>query len=280
VKGKVCIVTGASAGIGLVTARELAKKGATVVAVARDPERGAAAVRRIQRESGSESVSLELADMASQKQIRSLAEKLLDEQPRIDVLVNNAGAIQGDRTMTEDGLETTFAVNHLGYFLLTTLLLDRLRASAPARIVNVASEAHRGQSLDFDDLQGERSYSAFGAYGRSKLANILFTLELAKRLEGSGVTANSLHPGVVATQFGQSGHWFMRIGTRIARPFFIGADKGARTSVFLASSPDVEGVSGLYFKDAKPAQPSRQARDADAAQRLWAVSEELVARSA
>lgn len=276
-RNKTCVVTGASSGIGLETAVALAKAGARVVIVTRDAAKGKAARAEIVRRSGNDAVTFFTADFGSQKAIRKLAAELDAQLPRIDVLVNNAGAINGERKLTPEGIETTFGVNHLGYFLLTGLLLDKLKASAPSRIVNVASEAHRGASMNFDDLGGEKSYSSWNAYCQSKLANILFTRELARRLEGSGVTANCLHPGVVATGFGRSGGALMRLAVRVIRPFIITAEKGARTAIFLASSPEVEGVSGKYFDKCKAVTPSAAAEDDAAARRLWELSEQLTA---
>jgi NAD(P)-dependent dehydrogenase (short-subunit alcohol dehydrogenase family) len=279
-RGRVCVVTGASSGIGKVTVRELARQGATVIAVARDAGRGEAALGEVRAEIPAADVSLALCDFASQRAVRRLGAELLERCPALHVLVNNAGAILGSHSLTEDGIEATFAVNHLGYFLLTELLLDRLRASVPARVVVVASEAHRRGHLDFDDLSSKNGYSSLGAYGASKLANIAFTRELARRLQGSGVTANCVHPGVVATNFGASGNALVRWGVKLARPFFRTEAEGADTVIWLASSPDIEGVSGKYFVDRREKRPSREASDDEVARRLWAASERLVAASA
>jgi NAD(P)-dependent dehydrogenase (short-subunit alcohol dehydrogenase family) len=222
-------------------------------------------------------VVFDLADLAS---VRRGAAEILDQAPRIDVLVNNAGLVLTERAETVDGYEATFAINHLGPFLLTNLLLERIAASAPSRVVHVASTAHNAarKGIPFDDLQSARHYRGMRVYGQSKLANILFTLELARRFRGRGVTANSLHPGTVRTGYGGDGdaRGLLGFGIKIASPFFLSAAKGARTSVYLASSPEVEGVSGEYFVKCKPRQPRRWAQDADAAQRLWQVSEQLV----
>ncbi len=278
-KGKVCIVTGATSGIGRVTALELAKMGATVVAVARDPAKGRSLLDEL-RGAGSGDAHLLLCDFSAQTAVRQLASDFKAKFDRLDVLVNNAGAILGERRVTADGLEATFATNHLGYFLLTHLLLDVLKASAPARVVSVASEAHRNARLDWDDLQYvRRPYSATGAYGASKLANIAWSAELARRLAGTRVTSNSLHPGVVATNFGQSGSPLVRMGVKLIRPFLIDAVKGADTSTYLASSLEVTEVSGKYFIKRKPAQPNRQAGDPETGKRLWEISEKLVATS-
>ena len=279
-KGKVCIVTGATSGIGRVTALELAKMGATVVAVARDPAKGRALLDEMRNAAGAEAHLL-LCDFSAQTAIRQLAADFKAKFDRLDVLVNNAGAVLGERRVTADGLETTFATNHLGYFLLTNLLLDVLKASAPARIVSVASEAHRNARLDWDDLQyARRPYSSTGAYGASKLANIAWSAELARRLAGTGVSSNALHPGVVATNFGQSGSTLVRVGVKLIRPFLIDAIKGADTSIYLAASSEVTEVTGKYFIKRKPAVPNRQASDPETGRRLWDISERLVAASA
>lgn len=272
---KVCLVTGANAGLGKITARELAKMGATVVMVARSKARGEAALAEVQQSSGSSDVHLMLADLSSQASIRELAKTFKASYDQLHVLVNNAGAYFNDRQVSADGLEMTFALNHLGYFLLTDLLLDMLKASAPARIVNVSSNAHMNGRINFDDLQAEQKYRSFAAYSHSKLANVLFTYELARRLEGSGVTANTLHPGAVATHFGQ-GKGLMGWVVKLFRPFFLTPEQGAETQIYLASSPEVEGVSGRYFVKKKAAKSSKISYDTAVAQRLWQVSEELV----
>ncbi|HEU4412674.1 MAG TPA: SDR family oxidoreductase [Polyangiaceae bacterium] len=274
-KGQTCVVTGASGGIGRETARALASRGARVVLVCRDRAKGEAT--RAELGAGGGEVDLELCDLSSQASIRELAGRLERAHARIDVLVNNAGLIIPKRTTTADGLEATFALNHLGYFLLTTRLLDLLRASAPARIVNVSSEAHRRAALDFDDLQSERSYGAVDAYCRSKLANVYFTYELAERLRGSGVTANCLHPGVVASGFGRHEPGLLRVLATVARPFLIDEAKGAKTSVYLASSPEVEGVTGKYFVREREKRSSPASYDVGARKRLWEASEALTA---
>jgi NAD(P)-dependent dehydrogenase (short-subunit alcohol dehydrogenase family) len=250
--GKVCMVTGANAGIGKVTALELAKRGATVIMVSRSHTRGEEARQEIVAQSGNNAVELLVADLSSQASIRQLADQFKQNYIRLDVLINNAGAIFYQREETEDGLERTFAVNHIAYFLLTYLLLDLLKASAPARIINVSSDAHRMSKLDFDDLQSECSFSAFGAYGQSKLANILFTAELARRLEGSGVTANTVHPGFVQTNFGRSQTGIVATLFRVLnRLFAVSSEKGAETSVYLATAPEVEGVTGKWMGRAR-----------------------------
>ena len=274
-KGKTCLVTGANSGIGKYTSIGLAELGANVVMVCRDSERGRAARDEIILATGNEAIDLLIADLSLSKSIHQLADTVLSRYERLDVLVNNAGAYIGRRTLTPEGLETTFALNHLGYFLLTNLVLDLLKSSAPARIVNVASSAHQRSRIDFDDLMGERSYAAFRAYGQSKLANIMFTYELARKLEGTGVTVNCLHPGVVATNFAQRdggmvGFLVKTFSFLLRRPA-----KGAETAVYLASSADVDGVSGRYFIDKKEVRSSAVSYDESAARRLWQVSEEL-----
>jgi NAD(P)-dependent dehydrogenase (short-subunit alcohol dehydrogenase family) len=278
--GKICLVTGASSGIGRATALELARRGARVIAVCRDPERGQAAATDIVQRSGNSDVTLLLADLSSQAAIRRLAAEIQERFTALHVLVNNAGLIVGDRQVTEDGIEYTFALNHLAYFLLTDLLLDRLKASAPARIVNVASQIAVYGTLDFDDLQGEQSYGSWRAYAQSKLANIFFTFELARRLEGTGVTANCLHPGAIGSNFGASGPPLLRFLTRLGKPFLTSNERGAETSVYVASSPEVEGVTGKYFVRKKTARTSRKWHDPAVAKKLWEASEGLVQRPA
>jgi NAD(P)-dependent dehydrogenase (short-subunit alcohol dehydrogenase family) len=278
--GKTVLITGGSSGLGKETAVGLASMGARVVITARDPERGEAARIDIARRSGNEHVEVLLADMASLAAIHALAAGYNAGHERLDVLINNAGAYHTHRTTTGDGFETTFGVNHLGYVLLTRLLLERLKASAPARIVNVSSRAHEGQTMDFDDLQSERGYKGMRTYGRSKLANLLFTYELARRLEGTGVTANALHPGVVATGFGKNNAGLTRTLFSIlhvaGRPWIITPAEGAATSIYLASSPDVEGVSGRYFARSRERASSAASHDIEAARRLWDVSEAML----
>ena len=274
-RGKVCLVTGANSGIGRVTALGLAERGAAVVLVCRDEESNAAVLDEIER-CGSGTATLLTADLSSQRQVRAAAAAFRERFDRLDVLINNAGvAGWSTRLVTEDGLEATFAVNHLAPFLLTSLLLDRLKASAPARVITVSSAVHRNYAIHFDDLQGERRYSGFGAYSRSKLANILFTRELSRRLEGTGVTANCLHPGVVATGIFRNVPWWLRIVFR--RPLILSPEKGADTLLWLATAPDIAEVSGGYFVRRKSRRPSRAARDPAAARRLWEASEALTA---
>jgi NAD(P)-dependent dehydrogenase (short-subunit alcohol dehydrogenase family) len=282
--GKTVIITGGNSGIGKAAAVELARAGARVVITARSEERGSAAVADIAGASGSDAVELSLFDLADLASVRTGAADLLDRCPRIDVLLNNAGLILSERTLSTDGYEATFAINHLGPFLLTDLLRQRLIDSAPSRIVTVASTAHNfaRRGMVFDDLMSERSYRQMEVYGRSKLANILFTNELARQLAGTGVTANSLHPGAVATGYGRDGDTtgFLAWGVKIYAPFSLTPAKGARTSVYLCSSPEVEAVTGRYFVKCKQKLPSANARDEAAATRLWSVSEQLVDEAA
>lgn len=278
-KGKVVLVTGATDGIGKITALELARMGATVVVAGRNPEKGAQVVKEIIADTGNNNVELMVADLSSMAEVKQLADTFKRKYDRLDVLVNNAGALFIQRKVTVDGYEMTFALNHLNYFLLTHLLLDVLKASAPARIVNVSSDAHYSGTLDFDDLQHEKSYSRLGVYSDSKLANVVFTFELARRLEGTGVTANVLHPGFVATRFGYNNGWLARlVMTPVHKLFALSPEKGAETSVYLASSPEVEGVSGQYFENSKPKRAKRVAYDQTAWTRLWEESEKLVAQ--
>jgi NAD(P)-dependent dehydrogenase (short-subunit alcohol dehydrogenase family) len=274
--GKIVLITGATQGIGKATAVGLAKLGATVVMVGRDKARSEEALADVKAASGSQSVELLLADLGSMTEVRRLAAAFLARHDRLHVLINNAGAIHQTRKLSPDGLEMTFAVNHVAYFLLTELLLPALKKSAPARVINVASEAHRGMSLDFDDLMLSKGYRPFLAYGRSKLANILYSYELSRRLQGTGVTANSLHPGVIASGFGKNDPGFFRFLVKLGAPLLASPEKGARTSVYLASSPQVEGVTGKYFKSSKENKSSRQSRDEAAQKRLWDFTERLV----
>ena len=276
--GRTCLVTGATSGIGKAIAAGLARQGADLVLVARDPARGEAAVAELQAATGSPRVELLLADLASQASIRQAAEAYRRGHDRLDVLVNNAGGYWATRHVTPDGLEWTFAVNHLAYFLLTSLLLDLLRASAPARVVNVTSSAQAFGDIRLDDLQFERRYQGQAAYNQSKLANVLFTYELARRLEGSGVTVNCGVPGVTRTNFGrEDSGTVMRLLTPLGRPFMRSPEQGADTFVYLASSPAVEGVTGGYFARRRPRRSSKRSYDRELAGRLWRVSEELTA---
>ena len=280
--GKTVLVTGGTGGIGRATARALAGRGARVVIVARTEDKGQAAVGEIRASlPAGAAVELLVADLSSQGQVRRAAALFRSRFDRLDVLVNNAGVLAAGRHPTEDGLEETFAVNHLAYFLLTRELLDMLKGSAPARVVNVASEAHRGARVQWDDLQfGANPYSSWRAYAQSKLANVLFTYELARRLEGSGVTANALHPGVVGTGFGQTHGGATALLARMARPFMATPEEGAKTSVHLAASPEVDGVSGRYFTRSKALASSELSYCEASQKKLWAISEELTRANA
>jgi NAD(P)-dependent dehydrogenase (short-subunit alcohol dehydrogenase family) len=278
--GKTVVVTGANSGVGKATAVALAAAGARTVITARSEQRGIEALSDIRAASGSDQVELVVFDLADLASIREGAAHILDRCPRIDVLVNNAGLVLSRRSETRDGFESTFGINHLGPFYLTQLLTDRLIASAPARVVNVASTAHRSarRGLDFEDLQSQRHYAGMQAYSRSKLANILFTNELARRLSGTGVTANSVHPGTVASGFARDddASGFLAFGIKVIKPFILTPEKGARTSLYVASSSALEGLSGQYFVKCRPKAPSAAARDSTAAALLWSVSEQLV----
>ncbi len=274
-QGKTALITGATSGIGLVTARELARQGARVVLVGRNPAKTDAVVAKLRSDSGNPNVEAILADLSSQQQVRELAGQFQQRHARLDVLINNAGGIWLKRTLTPDGLEMTFAVNHLAYFLLTQLLLDTLRATPDARIVNVSSAAHRKAALDLSDLMGERSYGGWQQYCRTKLMNLLFTYELARRLAGTRVTVNALHPGWVFTGFGGSNGWKGWLLQAAARVFAIGKEEGARTVLYLASAPEVAGVSGKYYVQEKEAPSSAASMDVENAKRLWQRSVEL-----
>ena len=279
-KDKICMVTGATLGIGKVTARSLAQKGANVIVVSRSAEKCAATVEALKQETGNPAVGFIDADLSSQKEIHGLAERFKERYQNLHVLVNNAGALFMDRQESVDGIEMTFALNHLGHFLLTDLLLDALRSSTPARIVNVGASAHRfARGVNFGDLQATVGYSGWGAYAHSKLCNLLFTYELARRLEGTGVTANALHPGVVATGFGHNNRGLMGTLVRLTNLASLSPERGAETIVYLAASPEVEGVTGKYFVNKKQVQSTPASYDKANAVRLWQASEAMVGRS-
>ena len=275
--GKVVVITGGTSGIGQVAAVALAGQGARIILIARDRSRAAEALAEINRAGPALAHRWVCADLASIAETRKVAAEITAREPRIDVLINNAGALFNRRRLSPDGLEMTFAVNHVAYFVLTEGLKQALISSGSARVVNTASGAHRGATLDFEDLQSERSYSGFQVYGRSKLCNILYTRELARRLAGSGVTANCLHPGFVATRFGAKSGGVLGALMPVAKLGAISPKKGAETIVYLASSPDVGSASGLYFYQCRPDTPSPSAQDDAAAARLWAESERLAA---
>ena len=282
--GKVVMVTGATNGIGQAAALELATMGATVVLIGRNSQKLAQTVSDIKRDSGHDNVHSFRADLSVMDEIRTLAATFKQQFDRLDVLLNNAGVILSQRQLSQDGYELTFATNHLNYFLLTHLLLDVLKASAPARIVNVSSDAHRSAAIfDFDNLDGSNAYGmgGFRAYGQSKLANVLFTRELARRLAGSGVTANAVHPGTINTGFGKNNGGMMGLVMRVIGPLLLKSpEEGAKTLVYLASSPEVDGVTGEYFTDCNSVAPSVAAQDDDSAKRLWAISAEMTGLAA
>lgn len=277
---KTILVTGATSGIGRVTAATLADMGATVYCAGRDPQRTQSTVTEIQNQSGNPQVFGLLADLASFQQIHALAGEIHQRTARLDVLVNNAGAIFLSRKLSQDGIELTFALNHLAYFLLTNLLLDLLKTTASeageARIINVASAAHKGAHMHFDDLQFEHGYAGMRAYSQSKLANVLFTYELARRLSGSAVTANALHPGFVGSRFATNNGLLAKIGMTLARIIAISPEEGAQTSIYLASSPEVKGVSGKYFVKSQPVRSDPASYNEDTARRLWEISAKMV----
>jgi NAD(P)-dependent dehydrogenase (short-subunit alcohol dehydrogenase family) len=274
-KDKVVVVTGATSGIGEVAADRLAQKGARIVFVARDRERGEAARKHFRAIAGQSDHTVHYADLTRLAEQKRVAKEIADSEPQIDVLINNAGAMFGSRQFTEDGLEKTFALNHMSYFTVTNILLDRLKATPGARIVSTASGAHVGNKLNFDDLQSEKSYSPFAVYGRSKLMNILFTRELARRLAGTGVTANCLHPGFVGTRFGDESGGLMSWVIKLGKNFALTPEQGAETIIYLASSDDVAGKSGGYYDKKKLTAPSRAAQSDADAKRLWDVSAKI-----
>ena len=273
--GKVCLVTGATDGIGKVSARVLAEKGAKVIIVGRNPEKSATVLAELKSSSGNENIDLLMADLAVMQEVRDLAEQVISHYDRLDVLLNNAGGYFAKHELTSDGLERTFALNHMSYFLLTNKLMELLKSSAPARIVNVSSGAHYGVDMDFENLNGEQEYKAWKAYQKSKLANVLFTYELLKKVPAD-ITVNCLHPGFVATNFGHNiGGFFgpvLKIAQRISA---IDPEEGAKTSIFLCSAPEVKGVSGKYFYKCQPKTSSRESRNMDTGKRLWQISSDI-----
>ena len=275
-RDNVCVVTGATSGIGLVTARVFAQQGAVVGIVGRDPARGAAAIDHLVQTTGNAQVHLFLADLSSQAEVHRLAAEIQARYARLDVLVNNAGALFARRQLSADGIEMTWALNHLAYMLLTQRLLDMLRASAPARIVNVASTAHQTGRIDFADVQGTQRYSGWRAYCQSKLANVMFTYTLAARLQGLQVTANVLHPGFVATRFAHNNRGLFARLIRLAQVAALSPEQGAETMVYLATAPEVAEVSGQYFVKKRAVRSSEASYDTAAAERLWRLSAEMV----
>jgi NAD(P)-dependent dehydrogenase (short-subunit alcohol dehydrogenase family) len=274
--GKVCIVTGANSGVGRATATRLAKSGATVVMVCRDRGRGEAAVREVRLQTGvSSAVELMLADLSSMDSVRQLADTFKQSFNKLHVLDNNAGVILSECTPTIDGFESTFAINHLSHFLLTNLLMDVLKTSAPSRVISVTSDAHFGGHIDFESLRCGRPYRATRAYSQSKLAQVLFTYELAKRTAGTGVTSNCVHPGAVRTNWGDSGGTVFRFIMKIARPFLLSPERGANGPVYLASSPSVHDLTGRYYSGTQEAKSSEESHDEGTAKRLWEVSSQM-----
>ena len=273
--GKVCLVTGATDGIGKVSARVLAEKGAKVIIVGRNPEKSATVLAELKSSSGNENIDLLMADLAVMQEVRDLAEQVISHYDRLDILLNNAGGYFAKHELTSDGLERTFALNHMSYFLLTNKLMELLKSSAPARIVNVSSDAHYGVDMEFENLNGEQEYKAWKAYQKSKLANVLFTYELLKKVPAD-ITVNCLHPGFVATNFGHNiGGFFgpvLKIAQRISA---IDPEEGAKTSIFLCSAPEVKGVSGKYFYKCQPKTSSRESRNMDTGKRLWQISSDI-----
>jgi NAD(P)-dependent dehydrogenase (short-subunit alcohol dehydrogenase family) len=270
---KTVVITGATSGIGEAAALELARRGARIVLVARDATRAEATLVKLRAANPAVDPVAHMADLSRLAEMKRVAKEIASEEPEIDVLINNAGAMFSSRGETEDGLEKTFALNHMAYFVVTELLLANLKRTKGARIVSTASDAHMGAKLDFDDLQSRRRYSGFAVYGKSKLCNILFNRELARRLEGSGVTANCLHPGFVATRFGDESGGIAQVAIRIVKPVgAIAPREGAKTVVYLALSPEVEGRSGGYYYKEKLSTPSRAAQNDDDARRLWEIS--------
>jgi NAD(P)-dependent dehydrogenase (short-subunit alcohol dehydrogenase family) len=274
-QGKTVVITGATSGIGEVAACQLAAAGARVVLIARDRARGAQTLQRLESIAPGRNHVAHYANLSRLAEMKRVAETIAATEPQIDVLMNNAGAVFATRQVTGDAIELTFATNHIAYFVLTYLLLERVKATPGARIVCTASDAHKRAKVDFDDLTFEKSYSGFAMYGRSKLMNILFTRELARRLQGTGVTANCLHPGFVNTRFGEGSGGLVSLALRGAKKFALTPEEGAKTLVYLASSPEVAGVSGQYFHDCKAVAPSEEAQNDTDAKRLWDVSAQL-----
>ncbi len=273
-KGKTVVITGATSGIGEVAADRLAAKGARIVFIARDRARGEETLKHLKAIAPDAEHAAYYADLSRISEMKRIGAAIAADEPSIDVLINNAGAAFLHRSITEDGLEKTFALNHMSYFVLTELLRSRMKAGG--RIVSTSSAAHRGPRLDFDNLQSEKRFSGMGAYGRSKLCNILFTRELARQLEGSGITANCLHPGFVATRFGNDNGGFFAMAFGLAKNFALSPEQGAETIIYLASSPSVENVTGLYFHKSKPETPSPAAQNDADAKRLWDLSAKIV----
>ncbi len=273
--GKIVMITGANSGIGKETAKVLAEKGATIILICRNKERGEATLKELKEKTKSNKFELYLADLADPNAIQRVVAQFREKYDKLDVLINNAGVVLSKRIVTPLGYEKTFAVNYLGHFLLTNLLLDLLIESAPSRIINVSSGVHTSANLNFDDINLSSGFRSLRAYANSKLANLLFTYELARRLEGTGVTVNALHPGFVRSNFGRRGRkWYVRILFDIARIFAISVEKGAKTSIYLASSPEVKDVTGKYYYKSKPVKSSKASYDREAQKKLWQLSKE------
>lgn len=274
-KNKLCVITGANSGIGFETAKALAKMGAFIVMVCRNEDKAIAAKNEILQEADGAGIEIVLCDFSIQKEIKKAAVYIKSNYSKIDILINNHGFIASERNETVDGLEETFGVNHIGYFLFTHELMAEIKAAGNARIINVASDAHRAGEFDLDNLQLQKNFSAMKAYANSKLFNILFTNALAERIKDTDVTANSLHPGVVGSNFGRSGNWLIQLFYKIGSMFMISSEKGAETSIYLATSAEVEGVNGAYFKNKKAKAPKKEALNMENAEALWKISEEL-----
>ena len=275
-KNQVCIITGANSGIGKETALSLAKLGATVILLCRNYERGNIALKSIITESNNKNVELMLCDLSSQNSISDFISKFKNKYDSLNVLINNAGILLNKRTISVDGVENTFAINHLGPFILTNSLLDLLKSSSPSRIINVSSSAHYRANFDLDNMQGEKKYSSFEAYCKSKLYNVLFTYELSRILAGSNVTVNCLHPGFIPTNLFANSSFFYKAIVKILSPILIDAKSGSKTSTYLATSKDVENITGKYFVKCKPKQSSKISYDKSASKNLWDISEKLV----
>lgn len=281
-KGKIVIITGGNAGIGLATAKNLAEQGAEVVITSRSDEKGKSGVDEIKKASGSSTVSYELLELSSQKKVRAFAETIGNKYPKIDVLINNAGCFIENKVINEDGIEMQFATNHIGHFLLTNLLLPNLKAAGKARVICLSSMAHKSaKSLQLNDINYEKAdYKGWGSYARSKLSNILFLRELGKRLEGTGISTYSIHPGGVRTHIAEKNvSWYMKLGWIILKPLMISVEEGASTSIYLASSPEVENITGHYWHKCKQIHGSSVSRDMNLAADLWKKSEELVGQT-
>jgi NAD(P)-dependent dehydrogenase (short-subunit alcohol dehydrogenase family) len=274
-RGKTVVITGGTSGIGQVAAEKLAGMGARLVLVARDKQRGESALARLRERGPGIAHGIHYADLSRIPEMKRVAAEIAAAEPKIDVLINNAGALFNSRQTTSDGLEMTFALNHMSYFVMTHFLRDSLVGGAPSRVVNTSSDAHKGNKLDFNDLQSSNGYRGFKVYGRSKLCNILYTSELARRWAGTGVTANCLHPGFVDTRFGDESGGMFGLVVKVAKLFAISPEKGAETLVCLASSEDVAKITGKYFYKCREATPTKEARDDDAAQKLWEESARL-----